>query len=80
MTHLAFCLVLQAATLSSASVHLQRPTHSRLDMWIQKDDSGIAWGAGVRHRPPPTLVHLSGPGREEGEGQTQGTGEGLDAP
>lgn len=71
-THLAFCLVLQAVTLSGASVHPQPPAHSRLDTWIQ-DDSGITWGAGVR-LPPTTPVHLSGPRGEEGEGQTQVTG------
>lgn len=49
-THLAFCLVLQAVTLSGAPVHPQPPAHSRLDTWIQ-DDSGIAWGCGSKTPP-----------------------------
>ena len=63
-THLAFCLVLQAVTLSRASGHPQPPAHSRLDTWIQ-DDSGVAWGAGVR-RPPnsrPSFWSRRGGGR-----------------
>lgn len=76
MTHLAFCLVFQAVTLSGASVHPQRPTHSRLDTWIQKDDSGIAWGAGVRHPPHscPSFWSRKGGGRRADTRDRRGAG------